>query len=131
MYNKWGAAGAFFMALAVLSGAFGAHGLQKVIQHPSVLEPYKTAVQYLFFHGLALLVLWSVADRISDSRIRWIFYCFFGGILLFCGSLFLLTFSKLFQLNLSWVGGLTPVGGFLFITGWLLLAGLVWRKRRN
>ncbi|MFM8710507.1 MAG: DUF423 domain-containing protein [Sphingomonadales bacterium] len=131
MYRFFGALGALAMALGVLAGAFGAHGLQRLTTDPAVMEPYKTAVQYLLWHGLALLLLWTTRERFSDKHFLWIGTCFQDGIVLFCGSLFLITAGKIFNFSLPWIVYLTPVGGLFFVAGWVLLFWVLIRKQRN
>lgn len=131
MYRFFGALGALAMALGVLAGAFGAHGLQRLTTDPAVMEPYKTTVQYLLWHGLALLLLWTARERFSDKQFLWIGTCFQCGIVLFCGSLFLITAGKIFNFSLPWIVYLTPVGGLFFVAGWVLLFWLLIRKQRN
>jgi uncharacterized membrane protein YgdD (TMEM256/DUF423 family) len=131
MHNFFGAAGAFFMALGVLTGAFGAHGLQKLTTDPSVVEPYKTAVQYLLWHGLALLVLWSAKDLFTQRQYRLIALCFMDGVVLFSGSLFVITAGKIFSFSIPWLVFLTPVGGLFFVAGWILLGWGIIGKQRN
>ena len=131
MRNTIGTLAALLSAVAVLTGAFGAHGLQKITTDASVIEPYKTAVQYLLWHGLALLVLWATADRFTARRFKLICLFFVGGIFLFCGSLFLVTLFKIKQLTAPWLVYLTPIGGLFFVAGWVLLALTLIGKERN
>jgi uncharacterized membrane protein YgdD (TMEM256/DUF423 family) len=131
MHNFFGAVGALIMALGVLAGAFGSHGLQKITTDPSVIEPYKTAVQYLLWHGLALLVLWSARDRFTYKQYLWIGTCFMDGALLFSGSLFVITAGKIFSFSIPWLVYLTPIGGLHFVVGWILLGWSLIGKQRN
>jgi uncharacterized membrane protein YgdD (TMEM256/DUF423 family) len=108
-------------AIAVAAGAFGAHGLQKITADEKILHGYQTAVQYQVYHVLVLLILSAVADKLDARFFRWAVYSFTGGILLFCGSLYLLTFLKIQgSAAVKAVGPVTPLGGVLFIAGWLL-----------
>lgn len=131
MHNFFGAVGALVMALGVLAGAFGAHGLQRLTTDPSIVETYKTAVQYLLWHGLALLILWAVRDRFTHRQYLRIAVCFLDGIVLFCGSLFVLTAGKIFSFTIPWIVYLTPVGGIFFVTGWLITFRSIIGKQRN
>ncbi len=108
-------------ALTVLLGAFGAHGLKSVL-NAAQMALYQTAVQYQFVHVLALLAT-GVLLRLSTLseparrlmlRAAWIFLF---GLLLFCGSLYALSLT-----GLKGLGMVTPIGGVLFVVGWLLLA---------
>jgi uncharacterized membrane protein YgdD (TMEM256/DUF423 family) len=107
--------------LAVIAGAFGAHAL-KVVLAPQQLEVWHTAVQYQFYHVFALLFL-STFARFKNNLIIASYYLFTFGIILFSGSLYLLSCRNLLDWNwLSVMGPITPIGGLLFILGWLMLA---------
>lgn len=107
--------------LAVGLGAFGAHAL-KVRVSEDALALWKTGVEYHFYHTLALLFLGNL--QASHNRFRNISsYCFMFGVLLFSGSLYLLALREVFQVNYGAVfGPITPIGGLLFILGWIYLA---------
>lgn len=109
--------GSIFMALAVGFGAFGAHIVQDLLT-PERFDVYQTAVQYHFYHALGLLILGTISMKIRDSNwLRWSSYAFTAGILIFSGSLYLLTLT-----DTGWLGAITPFGGFAFIMGWIFLA---------
>jgi len=114
-------AGALCGALAVVLGAFGSHALRGVLD-PAALQTWRTAVDYQFWHALALLV----AGCQPASRWRtWSSVGFIGGIAAFCGSLYALALGAPHA-----VGLITPVGGIALIGGWLALAGAIWRTAR-
>ena len=116
---------AAFGFLAVIFGAFGAHSLKKLISVEQ-LEVWQTAVQYHFYHTLAILFL-STFSRSRNKIINFSFYCFTLGILLFSGSLYLLSLKNILGIeSVGVLGPITPVGGLFFILGWLslLLAAL-------
>ena len=109
--------------LAVITGAFGAHGLKALITSAQ-LETWHTAVQYNFYHVFALLFL-STFGRIKNNLIVSSFYFFTFGIILFSGSVYLLACKDILGLNSGLtkvLGPITPVGGLLFILGWIMLA---------
>lgn len=107
--------------LAVGLGAFGAHGLKNVLAVDKITT-YTTGITYHFYHTLSLLF---VTVLIKDNPSQWLkrsAFCFFIGILLFSGSLYLLATRELIGLsNYKWLGPLTPLGGLFFIMGWLSL----------
>lgn len=110
-----------FGMLAVITGAFGAHGLKAKIDANS-LEVWHTAVQYQFYHVFALLFL-STFTRFKNNLIFTCYLLFTFGIILFSGSLYLLSCRALLGWNwLTFLGPVTPVGGLLFIAGWVTLA---------
>ena len=98
-------------AVGVALGAFGAHSLKDVLAStPNGLETWKTAVFYHLLHAVAMYV---VALTQGPLRAWWLFA---GGILLFSGSLYLLS-----AFQWKWLGPVTPIGGVLFIAGWAKL----------
>ena len=117
-----------FGMLAVITGAFGAHGL-KALLPASQLEVWHTAVQYNFYHVFALLFL-STFARFKNRLIVASYYFFTIGIVFFSGSLYLLSCRSI--LGWDWLialGPITPLGGLLFILGWLMLALAAFRNK--
>ena len=110
---------AFFGALAVVFGAFGAHSLKKIISLQS-LETWHTAVEYQFYHVFALLYL-STFARYKNKLISLAFIFFTLGIVLFSGSLYLLSLRETYTLQVDFLGPVTPLGGACFIAGWVCL----------
>ncbi|GLB51411.1 membrane protein [Neptunitalea chrysea] len=107
--------------LTVLFGAFGAHGLKKIVS-PEQVETFKTGVTYQMYHVFALLALGL--SKIADKHKKQIAIFMAIGILLFSGSIYLLTFKDVLSLDISFIGPATPIGGVCFIVGWGLMA---WR----
>jgi uncharacterized membrane protein YgdD (TMEM256/DUF423 family) len=111
--------GALSGAIAVVLGAFGAHGLKKITS-AEVISVFQTGVQYQVYHTLALLVVAIIYDRLPNKWIRWSGYLFSIGIIFFSGSLYLITALKASGKTVpSLVGIITPFGGLVFILGWL------------
>jgi uncharacterized membrane protein YgdD (TMEM256/DUF423 family) len=114
---NWSAIGAVFLALAVILGAFGAHGLKDKLDAYS-LGVWEKAVFYHFIHAMGVLVV-SLLPRgnfpaAGASLVAWLLT---AGILIFSGSLYLLAVTGAHTL-----GAVTPIGGVCFIAAWLLLA---------
>lgn len=106
--------GLFFLVLAVALGAFGAHALKSQLSEQQ-LTIWKTANDYHFYHALGLLVLGIWSERVKQSRLTSIAgISLVLGLLLFCGSLYLLAITGITKLGI-----VTPFGGILFILGWL------------
>jgi uncharacterized membrane protein YgdD (TMEM256/DUF423 family) len=130
MHKRFLTAGAIFGGLAVALGAFGAHGLEKLTSEEKILHGYQTGVQYQVYHALALLLTGILFDKLPNRWIRWAGNSFIIGIILFSGSLYLLTFIKIQgNTNASIVGPVTPLGGIFFIAGWaFLLVGFITKR---
>jgi uncharacterized membrane protein YgdD (TMEM256/DUF423 family) len=109
--------------LAVLAGAFGAHGLRARLA-PDLLAAFETGARYQMYHGLALLAAAWVADRTASPAAAWAGVLFLAGTVLFSGSLYLLALS-----GLRGFGAVTPFGGLAFLAGWLCLARAAWELR--
>lgn len=120
-WRSWLVAGALLAAVAVAAGAFGAHGLRGRLS-PGDLATFETAARYQMYHGLGLVAVALLAERgITGLNVSgWLFLV---GILLFSGSLYLLTLA-----GLRWMGAVTPLGGVAFILGWVMLAVAGWRQ---
>jgi len=113
--------GAFFGVTGVILGALGAHALESVLS-PDHLDSFHTAVRYQMYHAI-LLVLLFVLQLHKPTRwlslSGWFVFC---GILLFSGSIYLLSTRELTGLTqIGFLGPITPIGGMLLITGWVFL----------
>ncbi|MBL0681984.1 DUF423 domain-containing protein [Aquimarina mytili] len=109
--------GAVLALLAVLLGAFGAHGLEKLVDTQSI-DSFKTGVRYQMYHAIVCLILGNMNVISLESKKR-IFYFFMGGIPLFSGSIYLLVIDEVLGVSLSSLAFLTPLGGLLLIFGWI------------
>ncbi|WP_372638068.1 DUF423 domain-containing protein [Fodinibius sp.] len=115
--------GSIAMALAVILGAFGAHGLKKVLSE-EMLTIFETGVTYHFYHAIGLLVIGVVARYMPDSALlSWSGWLMLAGIIVFSGSLYLLSAS-----GVRWLGAVTPVGGLCFIASWVVFTVAVWKN---
>ena len=116
--------GVIFMALAVLLGAFGAHAL-KTILSPEMLAIYHSGVEYQFYHALGLLAVGIIGLHYPSKWIRLSGIFLVAGIVLFSGSLYVLSLS-----GIKTLGAITPLGGLAFVAGWISLAvGIIqWKK---
>jgi uncharacterized membrane protein YgdD (TMEM256/DUF423 family) len=109
--------GTILAGLAVALGAFGAHGLKKLVG-PETISTYQTGVQYQMYHALALLLLGVLYERSQSSLINFAGFFFIAGVVLFSGSLYLLVSLKAMnKLGTTGIGIMTPIGGLLFIVG--------------
>ena len=122
---NWGATGATALALAVIIGAFGAHGLRDRLDAYST-SVYEKAVMYHFFHALGILIVSMMpkAGYLSQMQAAWVCGLLTAGIVLFSGSLYVLAVTRVPML-----GAITPFGGVSFIAGWLMLAWVLLRNQ--
>lgn len=108
-------------ALSVALGAFGAHGLKKMVP-PETITTFETGVRYQFYHVFALLAVAILYDKFSADWMRYAGICFIIGIILFSGSLYILTALKATNtVGLTGIGAITPFGGLFLIAGWLCM----------
>jgi uncharacterized membrane protein YgdD (TMEM256/DUF423 family) len=113
--------GTVLAGLAVVLGAFGAHGLRKVVS-PENVAIYQTGVQYQMYHALALIMVGLLSEKILSSFLSYAGVLFVTGVVFFSGSLYLIV--SLYAMNKTvpkLVGILTPIGGLFFIFGWICL----------
>jgi uncharacterized membrane protein YgdD (TMEM256/DUF423 family) len=102
--------------LAVVFGAFGSHALKTTLSSSGRTETYELAVRYQFYHAFALAIAGLLMNQFQASSIRYAAVCFTGGVIFFSGSLYLLAVTGTM---IHW--SITPLGGLLFIAGWILL----------
>lgn len=124
--------GAFTTLLAVVIGAFGAHGLKAVLE-TAQLNTFEIGVRYQFYHSFAILLVGILYFHFPDKKIITAGWFFLAGIILFSGSLYLLACREVLGIS-SWtfLGPLTPIGGVLFIIGWgMIIWGVGTTKLSN
>lgn len=120
--------GTVLSGLAVALGAFGSHGLKRLVDAETVAI-YQTGVQYQMYHALALLVIGILAGRMENSFVHYAGFLFIGGIVFFSGSLYLIASLKAMNKVVSTgIGIMTPIGGMLFIMGWMMLLFALLKK---
>lgn len=115
------ALGALFAFLAVALGAFGAHSLQGTFAS-GMAEVYETGVRYQFYHALGLFAVAFAITRWKDAPVSLAGWLFVAGIILFSGSLYVLSLT-----GVRWLGAITPLGGLAFLAGWAILGWTVLR----
>jgi uncharacterized membrane protein YgdD (TMEM256/DUF423 family) len=128
MHKSFLVTGTSLAALAVILGAFGAHGLKKITT-PETVATFQTGVQYQFYHAFALLIVAILYEKYANNFTHYAGVLFILGIILFSGSLYALTALKATdKMGLSGIGIITPFGGLCFIAGWLLLLAGILKK---
>jgi uncharacterized membrane protein YgdD (TMEM256/DUF423 family) len=116
------AIGAISAACAVSLGAFGAHALKTRLE-PDQLQVFETGVKYQMYHSIALIIVFIVNQKLNSHLISYSGWSFLFGIFFFSGSLYLLSCRELLGIS-RWnifLGPVTPLGGILFIAGWIFL----------
>ena len=116
MQNLFFALGSGFSLLGVVFGAFGAHALRSKLS-PEMLETFEVAVRYQMYHSLGLIAAAWAVSQWQNQLTAASGWCFFAGILIFSGSLYILSLT-----GIRWLGAITPIGGLAFIVGWGCLA---------
>lgn len=106
--------GALNTMMAVGTGAFGAHGLENKLSE-KYMSVWEKATMYQMYHGLGLLVI-GVISGTTAINVNWAGWLMFFGVVFFSGSLYILALTQIRIL-----GAITPIGGVLFIAGWLML----------
>ena len=107
--------GIFFCCLSVIMGAFGAHVLKDKLSEYS-MSIYDKAVFYQVFHAIGIFIITILGQLFNTQDFNISGWLFVIGILLFSGSLFILSVT-----GIKWLGAITPIGGVMFIVGWFLL----------
>ena len=122
MEKKFFSLGAFFAGLAVATGSFSAHGLQKMVPVES-LTAWEKAVRYQMYHGFALFfVAWAITQwRDQTKLLTYAGWIFILGIALFSGSLYILTLTSTLTVAGLSLAYITPAGGVAFMIGWFML----------
>ena len=108
--------GSVFAALAILFGAFGSHALKEKLT-PDQLEIYDIATRYLMFHALGIFAIGILGYQVPSEVLIWPLLIMVFGILIFSGSLYLISLAGYKKLGI-----VTPIGGLALIISWLMVA---------
>ncbi len=109
----------FFLAVAVVLWALGAHSLETKIS-PQKLDSFKTGVTYQFYHGFALILIAILMEVFKKPGLKISAILFAIGILFFSGSIYILSTIEISGINPKPFGPITPIGGLFFIAGWIV-----------
>lgn len=113
--------GALVGALTVIFGAFAAHAIKSRV-NAETLAIFETGVRYQMYHVFALILVGIIYKEFPLKSMIWAGDLFLAGIILFSGSLYILTYFKAIgNENMNWLGAITPFGGTCFIVGWCLI----------
>jgi len=114
--RKIAISGMIITAVTIAIGAFGAHGLRNLVD-TDALNTFEVGVRYQMYHALAIVLLGFVS---APNRLKRIVFTFFAlGILFFSGSIYLLSLNAVLPFDAAKIGFITPIGGLMFILGWL------------
>jgi uncharacterized membrane protein YgdD (TMEM256/DUF423 family) len=119
-----------FIIIGICLGALGAHSIQPLISS-SELDSFRTGVDYQLYHGLSILVLALLTDRLN-IKFLWPIRLMFIGVILFSGSIYLLSLKTILGIE-SWVpvlGPVTPVGGMILISSWISVLVISFKLRK-
>lgn len=105
--------------LAIIFGAFGAHGLENLIETDAV-KSFETGVKYQMYHALFFLFLANLV-QLSEKSKKLVFYLILIGVLFFSFSIYLLATNSLTSFDFKTIGFITPIGGILLVLGWIVL----------
>jgi len=121
--HKYLTVAAISMVIAIALGAMGAHYLKETLELPDdKLDSWKTGVLYQVIHSLSIFIVILLATTFKIDKVGAVIKLFFLGMLLFSGSIYLLTLNYVWQIDaLKLLGPITPIGGLLYISGWVLL----------
>lgn len=118
MNNKIVATGALLGLVAIVLGAFGAHGLKQYLTEAQ-LQTFETGVRYQMYHAI-LLVAVGLSGKLSGKAAKWFLGLITSGVCLFSGSIYVLSTNAFPDFN-KFIGPITPIGGLCFILGWAIL----------
>ena len=118
--------GLVLLILAIILGAYGAHGLKKYLTIEQ-LNSFEVGIRYQFYQAIALLTIGLNADKFKFSLNRFLLYSIIG-IILFSGSIYFLSIANIFNLNKSLIGPITPIGGLFLIINWSILVYKIIKK---
>lgn len=125
------ATGCLLTCLGIVLGAFGAHGVEDRVE-PYFFKVYQTASRFHMYNALGLILIGLIHHQVSLPGIKWITRLLYAGILIFCGTLYLLGTSPLWSAaDMRWLGAITPIGGVCMISAWLITAIQLYQKNKN
>ncbi len=128
MERKIIATAAFLGLIAIILGAFGAHALKNYLT-PEQLISFETGVKYQMYHALFLLFLGLSGVLLIDKTKKLLYWLVVFGVILFSGSIYLLTTKNVTGIDFKFLGPITPIGGTLLITAWSILFVKILNKK--
>lgn len=129
MNNKTVITGAVIIVIAIVLGAFGAHALKEKLD-ANQLNSFETGVRYQMYHGFALMILGLNATKFTFD-LKWVGSFLLLGTILFSGSIYGLSLQSIFEMKLSFLGPVTPIGGMSMIIGWSVFIVQLMRQKND
>ena len=117
-------------ALAVVFGAMAVHALEAHLDERS-LNAFKTASRYQMYHALAFLMLGTLDKYLNEGISNWVYNMMLTGVVLFSGSIYLLSTAPIFGMQFKFLGPVTPFGGLLLITSWILIGVAAYKNNTD
>lgn len=109
-------------ALGVILGAYGAHGLEKLIQDPKLLASWETGVKYQMYHAFAIAIVAIIQSKFTNKFLSSAIVLFALGTLLFSGSIYTLVMLKgTANIGIGGLGIVTPIGGIMLVLAWIMV----------
>lgn len=117
------------MIVAIILGAFGAHELKELVS-PEKVASFETGVKYQIYAALSLLIVAFNQEKLVTCP-KWFYRFLIAGLLLFSGSIYLLSIQEIINIKLKFLGPITPFGGLLMIVSWVFLFSSVLSKKNK
>ena len=122
--------GIILCAISVILGAFSAHLLKDILSN-NTLTSFQTGVRYQFLHALIIIVLSLSFDKFKNKILIRSLWLFLIGIILFSFSIYILSIQTILEINLNFLGPVTPIGGLILISAWINLLFSIRKKNDN
>jgi len=120
MAKKFTIVGAILLILGVVLGAFGAHALKQVlVEYPDKISSFETGIRYQIYMGFSFLIIGLNEEKLKFS-LKPIFTLWLLGVLFFSCSIYFLSLQPILTISLKFLGPITPIGGLLIISGWIV-----------
>lgn len=119
----------FYGMMAVILGAFGAHAFKKILSVEKITS-FEVGVRYQMYHAIVLLAI-GLYFQFNSGLERSAAWCLIAGTFIFSVSIYFLSFAEYWNVNLKFLGPITPLGGLFMIIGWGLLMYIFMKSKFN
>lgn len=128
MQKKFIITGTIFGLFAVILGAFATHTLCPVMPD-GAMDSLQTGIRYQMYHALLFVILAAVGSYLHEGILKLIYFLLLAGIILFSGSIYFLTIGPLMNMDMKFLGPITPIGGLCLILAWIFIVFAALGKR--